>query len=161
SDGGLARVDFKSRFGSYDGCFIIREIGQDWTLRYNEAGCAKPLSPCSTFKVFNSLTALETGVVKAPDPMFKWDVTPQPMKAWEQDHTLATAVRDSVVWYFQRVAEKVGDQKMKELLAACNYGNQDISGGLTKFWLDSSLKISAQEQVDFLERLYTNKLPFS
>src|SRR5262249_3783984 len=51
--------------------------------------------------------------------------------------------------------------KMKKLLAACGYGNQDISGGLTKFWLDSSLKISAQEQADFLERLYTNKLPFS
>ena len=37
----------------------------------------------------------------------------------------------------------------------------DTSGGVDKFWLGTSLKISAEEQIAFLERLNTNKLGIS
>ena len=46
-------------------------------------------------------------------------------------------------------------------LAEFDYGNQDISGGLTNFWLGSSLKISANEQIEFLKKLWRNQLPVS
>jgi bla regulator protein BlaR1 len=50
---------------------------------------------------------------------------------------------------------------MQAYLDKIEYGNRDISGGLTIFWLRSSLQISAQEQVDLLYRLYSGKLPVS
>jgi len=50
---------------------------------------------------------------------------------------------------------------MKKYVQEIHYGNEDTSGGITKFWLQSSLKISAAEQVDFLYRLYRNDLPLS
>jgi beta-lactamase class D len=50
---------------------------------------------------------------------------------------------------------------MQEHLGRFGYGNQDISGGLTQFWLGSSLEISAEEQIDFLHRLDTGDLPVS
>ena len=50
---------------------------------------------------------------------------------------------------------------MQKYIQAIHYGNEDISGGITKFWIRSSLKISAEEQIDFLLRLYRNGLPFS
>ncbi|MDA3130251.1 hypothetical protein GJS40_09380 [Aliibacillus thermotolerans] len=49
---------------------------------------------------------------------------------------------------------------MQKHLNRINYGNRDISGGIDTFWLDSSLRISAQEQMAFMERLVREKLPF-
>ena len=153
-------VDFQSHLGKFEGCFIIRELGKPWSLRHNEARCAQRFSPCSTFKVFNSLAALDSGVIAGPDTLLQWDGSPQHFKTWERDHTLASAVKDSVVWYFQEVARRIGAERMKKYLAACDYGNQDISAGIDRFWLDASLKISADEQIRFMEGLYQDRLPF-
>jgi len=144
----------------YDACFVLYDAREDRTLRVNAPECRRALSPCSTFKIFNSLAGLQSGVLKDEHTLFAWDHTPQPLPTWEKDHTLATAVRDSVVWYFQRVAAGVGEKAMQGYLDAAGYGNRDISGGLTRFWLGSSLKISPDEQVAFLRRLYRNDLPF-
>jgi beta-lactamase class D len=144
----------------YDACFVVHDAREDRTLRVNDAECRRRLSPCSTFKIFNSLAGLQSGVVPDETTLFKWDHTPQPLPTWERDHTLATAVRDSVVWYFQRVAAGVGEKAMQGYLDKMGYGNRDMSGGLTRFWLGSSLRISPDEQVAFLRRLYGGELPF-
>ncbi len=156
----LRKVDFPARFGKYDGCFVIKEVGTGEMLFFNEAGCKVRRSPCSTFKIFNSLAALDCGVVSGPDARLTWDGTPQSRKACEQDHTLSTAIRDSVVWYFQVLARKIGPQRMQKYLDGCEYSNRDISGGIDRFWLGSSFGVSAIEQVRFMERLYQDKLPF-
>ena len=91
----------------------------------------------------------------------KWDGTIHDIEPWNHDQTLKSAVANSVVWYFQNVAREVGEQRMQHYLNLVDYGNNDISGGITKFWLNSTLKISADEQVDFIERLERSKLPFS
>jgi beta-lactamase class D len=70
-------------------------------------------------------------------------------------------VRESAVWYFQELARNVGAQRMQKLVDGMNYGNRDLSGGLTKFWLESTLAISADEQVEFLRRLMRDELPLS
>ena len=80
---------------------------------------------------------------------------------WNHDHTLASATRESVVWYFQELAARIGPERMQEYIDKIGYGNKDISGGLTTFWLGSSLQISALEQVDLLNKLYSGQLPFS
>src|SRR5262249_38040934 len=41
------------------------------------------------------------------------------------------------------------------------YGNQDISGGIDRFWLHSSLRVSADEEIEFLKKLYREQLPVS
>lgn len=157
----LGRVHFAERFKGFEGCFVMRPVGGDWTLRYEDARCAKRLSPCSTFKIFNALAGLDCGVLADGNTAFKWDGKPKSRPEWERDHTLASAIQASVVWYFQKVAEQIGAKRMQQYLAGCDYGNKDMSAGLTTFWLQSSLEISADEQVRFLEKLYGGKLPFS
>lgn len=181
----LPQVDFKERFRKFEGCFVLREItdqmknkenaetptakaassenatnSNGWTLRYNEKRCAKQFSPCSTFKIFNALAGLDCGVLKGPDDLQHWDKTPQPFPNWEKDHTLQTAMTNSVVWYFREVARRIGEKKMKQYIEKCGYGNQDISSGIDRFWLEESMKISADQQLEFLHQLYTNQLPF-
>lgn len=153
-------VDFAARFGKFDGCLVLREVGQDFSVTYKASRCKERLSPCSTFKIFNALAALDSGVATGPDMTLKWDGTRQNRKELEKDHTLATAIRDSVVWYFQEIARRIGAEKTQTYLDRSDYGNKDQSAGIDTFWLCTSLTISAEEQVAFLDRLYTNRLPF-
>lgn len=150
------------KFKSFDhACFELLDCRSGKVYKFNEEQCRKRLPPQSTFKVFNSLAGLETGVLKDGNHPMKWDGQKRWRKEWNQDQTLKTAIQYSTVWYFQKVASEVGAEKMNSYIKACNYGNEDISGGITEFWIDSSLKISADEQVTFMKNLYFDTLPFS
>jgi beta-lactamase class D len=153
--------DLSLFFAGYEGCFVLWDVVADDYIRYNPDRCAERLSPCSTYKIPHSLIALETGVIPDQDYVIEWDGTQHPVESWNRDHTMASAVQNSVVWYFQAVATEIGAERMQEYLDKFGYGNRDISGGLTQFWLGSSLKISAEEQIDFLHRLDTGDLPVS
>lgn len=160
----VVREDLGKYFeGFTTGTFIMYDETNDQYIVFNEPQSIKRLSPCSTFKIYNSLAGLETGVLDQEDvyTLFKWNGTQYTFPAWNHDQTLASATRDSVVWYFQELALRIGTERMQAYLDKIEYGNRDISGGLTKFWLQSSLQISAQEQVDLLFKLYSGKLPIS
>lgn len=153
--------NLSSYFVGYTGTFVMYDWRKDSYYIYNEEQSETRLSPCSTFKIANSLIGLETGVVKDEDSMIEWDGSAYPMQSWNKNHSLSSAISNSVVWYYQIVAQRIGEDRMKENLALLEYGNEDISGGISQFWLASSLKISAKEQVDFMKRLYFYQLPFN
>ena len=117
--------------------------------------------PASTFKIPNALIALETGVIKNPDQVFKWDGAPRALKQWELDFNLRGAIQNSVVPIFQQFAVRIGEKRMQSYVHQFKYGNENIGGGLDHFWLDGALRISATQQVEFLQRLNENKLPVS
>lgn len=149
------------RLSGLDACFVMLDLESGEYLRVNPERCAERLSPCSTFKIPNSLIALETGVLEDENSEIKWDGRKRARETWNQDQTLASAVKYSAVWYFQEVAGRIGAERMAEYLGKIGYGNGDISGGLKRFWLADSLKISADEQVEFLARMLKRELPFS
>ncbi|HEX9061077.1 MAG TPA: class D beta-lactamase [Clostridia bacterium] len=153
--------DLSKYFTGYDGCFVLYDKAKNEYTIYNESKSKKQVPPCSSFKIVNSLIGLETKVVEDENTVFKWDGTKYPIESWNRDHTLKSAVSNSVVWYFQRLASQVGKERMQEYIDRVNYGNRDISGGITEFWLQSSLKISPMEQVGILKQFYDYKLPFS
>jgi beta-lactamase class D len=164
SAGGLnGQPDLAGHFQGFTGTFVLYDEAADSYLVYGEPQSCERLSPCSTFKIYNSLIGLETGVLDQEDvyTLMKWNGTQHAFPAWNRDHTLASATRDSVVWYYQELAARIGPERMQAWLDKIGYGNRDISGGLTTFWLRSSIKISAREQVDLLHRLYAGQLPVS
>ncbi|HSX61425.1 MAG TPA: class D beta-lactamase [Tahibacter sp.] len=120
-----------------------------------------PFSPASTFKLFNALAALETGVIADERETLRWDGTKRWKAEWNRDHDLASGMTHSVVWYYQELARRVGPRRMQHWIDAVGYGNRDIGGGIDRFWLGSSLKISAVGQIAFLRRLAAGTLPFS
>jgi beta-lactamase class D len=152
----LARV-----FSGQDATMVIFEPdGNRWTF-HNETRARERFSPCSTFKIPNSVIALELGTVEDADTTFTWDGKVRSRPEENGDHTLRSAMRQSIVWYYQELARRAGEEHMAAYLKRFNYGNQDISGGLTKFWLGSTLKISAVEQIEFLRRVNGDWLPAS
>ncbi|MFN3653071.1 MAG: penicillin-binding transpeptidase domain-containing protein [Armatimonadota bacterium] len=147
-------------FGDYDGAFVLRSMRDGRTLRYQPKRCAQRFAPCSTFKIPNSLIGLETGVIPSLDYEMKWDGKKRHIESHNRDHTLRTAYRDSVLWYYERLAERVGTERMRRFVREFRYGDQNVPDGGEQFWLDA-LTISPNEQVEFLERFYRYELPVS
>ena len=144
---------------STSSCFLLHETGKGEVRRRPAGLCTTRLLPASTFKIPHALAALDAGVVSGPDELMKYDGAPTTMEAWRHDHTLATAMRDSVVWYFQRIAQRLSMERERAYLRKFDYGNADPSSGLTTFWLGGSLQITPAEQLTFMQRLYADELP--
>ena len=146
---------------AHPGCFLLMDLEKGTVERNDAARCAKRLVPASTFKVPHALIALETGVVASATEVRKWDGTKHPVDMWNQDQTLDTAMRRSAVWFFQGTAKQLGRTRMEEWLKRLRYGNADASGDITRFWLGGPLRVSPDEQLDFLARMYRGELPVS
>jgi beta-lactamase class D len=155
------RPELAKYFQGFSGAFVLYDLNHSDYQRYNPEHCAERYLPASTFKIVNSLIGLETGVIPHENYVIKWDGTHYDIPAWNQDQTLKSAVQNSVVWYFRELARRVGKEKIQHYVDAIGYGNQDISGPPDGFWLYGTLRISADEQVELLKRLYRNDLPFS
>jgi beta-lactamase class D len=118
--------------------------------------------PASTFKVPNSLIALETGVVQDPDKdVFKWDGVTRSIEAWNRDHTMRSAIAASAVPVYQEIARRIGPERMQKYVDLFDYGNRNIGGGIDQFWLTGDLRIDPVQQIDFLDRLRRGVLPIS
>jgi beta-lactamase class D len=136
---------------------IVSEKGE--AFRSDPAMCGVRLSPASTFKIPHALVGLETGVV-TPDAVEKWDGTRHPEQPlWDRDHTVLTAMKPSVLWFFQRIAPRIGAARMREWLERFQYGNADVSGDITRYWINGTLRVSPDEQAAFLRRFYARRLP--
>ena len=149
-------------FGDYGYCALLlsRSRLDETSIEVGPKQCQQALSPCSTFKIPNALIGLQTGVVSGPGDLKKWDGTERQRAVSNKDHTLQTAISESIPWYFQELALDVGEQRMAQWLERLDYGNQDISGGIDRFWLGSSLKINAHGQMEQIRKLWHGTLPF-
>jgi beta-lactamase class D len=143
-----------------DSCFLFYQVGAGELDADRSPLCDMRVSPASTFKIPHALAALDAGVVRGPQDTIRFGGGPANLpEAWRHDHTLATAIRYSVVWYFQRLAERLGMERERDYLRRLAYGNEDPGSGLTTFWNGGSLEISPREQERFLVRLYEDSLP--
>lgn len=146
---------------SLKGSFAFWDMKSDKYLCYNCYFADSASSPASTFKILNTLIALETGVAKDENFSLKWDGKKRSIEAWNKDQTLKEAYDNSTVWFYQEIARKIGEKRMKEWVRKAQYGNQNINGGIDSFWLTGALKITPKQQMDFLRKLYMGTLPFS
>ncbi len=156
----MKQLDLDSCFYGYEGSFILYEVNSHQYFIYNQKAGTTRISPDSTYKIYSALCALEQGVITPGSSYMKWDGSAFPFEAWNQDQNLNTAMSRSVNWYFKALDEKSGISALKSYTRQLEYGNQDLSGGIGSYWLESSLKISPVEQVELLTRLCQGTLPF-
>jgi beta-lactamase class D len=147
-------------FHGVPGTTVIKNLKTNKIYIYNLKRSNQRFTPESTFKVANALIGLEEHVLEDEYEVKRWDGVVREFDVWNRDHTLASAMRHSAIWYYQALARDIGLVRMQSNLGQIQYGNQDISGGIDKFWLNSSLTISAQEQAQFMEKLVEESLPF-
>ena len=162
-----AKIDnsLKKYFDSanVDGCFSFANNQSGEVTVYNIGLDTQRFLPASTFKIVNSLIGLETGRITDEKMVIKWDGVPR-NPAWDKDLTMEEAFKVSAVPYYQEVARRIGKDTMQHWLDtlgyASRYGKAIIKTHIDSFWLDNSIKISADEELGLVKKLYFDQLPF-
>lgn len=162
----VERIDLTQHFAGSTGSFVLLD-GQTGAYRVHgvDAAATRHL-PASTFKIPNTLIALETGVVADIDEQRVRDPGLAPERdwwprAWLQPHSIRSGFQTSTVWFYQALAREITELRMLDWLHRLDYGNASIDGGIDLFWLDGGLRISGFEQVAFLQRFHEGALPVS
>ena len=157
----ISYVDFSKYFGKYEGSFVLYDLGNDaWSIHDIEHATLR-VAPDSTYKIYDALFGLEEGVITPQDSFIAWNGENYPFEAWNADQTLQSAMASSVNWYFQSVDEQLGTTSVYDYIKEIGYGNENMSGDFSTYWMESSLKISPIEQVELLTQLQNNNFGFA
>mgnify|MGYP004632531289 FL=1 len=156
TDKNISLLDVSAIFGSYDGSFVLYDNHLDSWKIYNLEEANKRIPPDSTYKIYDALLGLESGIITPEHSSMAWNGEHFSYSAWENDQDLNSAMQNSVNWYFQTMDSQLGLNKIQEFLNEIEYGNQTTSSNLKLYWSDFSLKISPIEQVELLKKFNTN-----
>jgi beta-lactamase class D len=130
-----------------DGCFaMLNNVDGEITM-YNMALDTPRFTAAGTFDVVNALIALQSGMI-TNDTMMIGNIN------------MKDAFRKGDIGYFQEVARRTGKDNMRIGLDSVGYGNKNIGNAIDSFWLNNNLKISADEQLGLMKRLYFDQLHF-
>ena len=156
----ITQTDLSSYFKNYEGSFVLFNSNRDsWTV-YDMEHATHRISPDSTYKIYDALWGLEENIITPQNSLLIWDGKDYPFEAWNTDLTLDSAMAASANWYFQTIDERLSLTRIQNYLNKIEYGNKNIMGGLSSYWLESTLKISPVEQVELLKKLQANNLEF-
>ncbi len=160
----VVQQEFQKILDSADvlGSIVVYDLKED-TYYSNDFEWAKVgRLPASTFKIPNSIIALETGVVEDDSKLFEWDGNPRRLAVWEQDLIFEEAFHKSCVPCYQEIARAIGVQRMQQHVNKFNYGKMVVNDTtIDDFWLIGASEISQMQQIEFLKRFYTSELPIS
>ena len=164
TSGQLAFMDSLYAAENLEGTFYLvkakkKKVKETWT--YSQERVKEPVIPASTFKIPNTIIALETGIMKSENDTLHWDGTVRSIAAWNKDQSLKEAYKNSTVWFYQELARRIDSANYISWLEKLDYGNQQIGGGIDQFWLTGDLKISAIQQTDFLRKLTAHSFEIS
>lgn len=134
------------------------EVLQEWGPHIDQR-----VTPCSTFKIALSLIGFDRGNLKDEStPVYQYQTGYDDfLPIWKNDQTPRSWMQHSCIWYSKLLTQELGMETLQDYLRSFDYGNQDMSGGITKAWLSSTLAISPREQVGFIQKMITGKLPVS
>ncbi|MCH9609316.1 MAG: Beta-lactamase OXA-18 [Chlamydiales bacterium] len=121
------------------------------------------ITPTSTFKIALSLIGFDTGILENEQaPIWHFQEGYDDFLAvWRLPQNPYSWIKTSCVWFSNLLVMQLGEESFQTYLAHLDYGNQDISDGLSSVWITSSLKISPKEQVEFIRKMVCKELPIS
>lgn len=155
-------LEWNKIFDKYDikGTFVLKKVSNNELKIYNKERSDSSYLPASTFKIINSMIALQTSAIESIDDTIKWDGINKGWEVWNKDQTMRTAMPISCVWFYQELARRISKEQMQNWVNKTNYGNRNIGKKIDDFWLEGDLRITAKEQILFIEKLINNELPF-
>lgn len=122
------------------GTFALMENGSaEFTITNLSMYKDSAFAPFNTFFTVPSLIALDRGYI---------------------NHTATSWIGNDSLAYYQGIIEKIGRADLLKVLDSIHYGKGIISKDLNSFWRDNSLRITPDEQLGLIKKLYFNQLPF-
>jgi D-alanyl-D-alanine dipeptidase len=143
------------------GGIYVYDLQKNKYTIYDRERFDRQFVPASTSKIIHSLIFLDSGALKDENEIIKWDGVKRSIEAWNQDHNLRSALKVSAVWFYVEASKRTGHETMQGYYDRANYGNRNTNGFGVDYWNKGDLRITPREQIDFLVRLYENRLPFA
>ena len=161
-----AEVNLQSIFSGHgvDGSIVILDLDSNQLTFSDWDDANRGTIPASTFKICNSLIALEEKVI-TPDTVLPWDGKDKAFKgnvvpSWNADTNLESAFRNSTIWFYVELSRRIRRSTYARYLKACGYGNFNVREKGDDFWNYGNMEMSPKNQVEFLAKLYRGELPF-
>jgi beta-lactamase class D len=156
-------------FAGREGALVVIDCSSGAVSDFRPNVSAERLAPCSTFKIWNALIGIESGIIASADeafyPFYRWDGETRAIPGWNRDLTLKEAFQASSVPAFQALARQIGPKRMQSWIDKIAYGDCDTSAGIDVFWLPAkgrkTILISPGEQAQLMYKLVSGRLPFS
>lgn len=148
-------------------CTVVLDAATG-SVVHRRGACDQAVYPQSTFKLPLAMMGYDAGILK-DEHTPRWEYQAKFNRSQREQKATDPTIweKDSIVWYSQEIARRLGKQSFADYVRRFDYGNGDVAGGpggtdgLTESWLMSSLKISGDQQADFMRRFVTGKLPIS
>ncbi|WP_306589713.1 penicillin-binding transpeptidase domain-containing protein [Geothrix sp. 21YS21S-4] len=145
----------------YDYVLLVERDGATavWTHRLTAQDA---FLPCSTFKLPHALVALDTGVVVLGKD--RRHCEPRECHSAHGEIDLAGAIRESCISYFRQTARAIGPARMAAGLGKLGYPatgtpTTGMLEPLDGFWLTGGMRITAEQQLRWIRRFFTEPLP--
>jgi beta-lactamase class D len=135
------------------GCFSFFDNQKGNVTVYNMKLDTERLPAGTSFKILNSLIGIQTGKISNENTVLNSD------SSQNKKLTFKEAFHDSSPQFFQALAREIGKNTMKYWIDSLHYGNQDISGPVDSLGLNPYLKISPDEQLGLVSKIYFEQLP--
>lgn len=125
-----------------------------------------PTLPASTFKIVNTLIALETQVIQDENEIIPWIDDYDTVKYGHRPNiyhsmSMQEAFKLSAGWAYVELAKRIGKARYHSYLSQIGYGNVDLSLKEPDFWNFGPFAISPANQIKVLIDIYEESLPFS
>lgn len=143
------------------GGIVVYDLKKNQYTVFDKTRMNTPFIPASTSKIIHSLIFLDSGALKDDSEVLKWDGVKRWVDEWNQDHNLRSAYKVSAVWFYHEVSKRMTRETMQKYYDLSNYGNRNTNGFGDIYWVKGDLRITPKEQIEFLVRLYENRLPFA
>ncbi|MBE6822159.1 MAG: BlaR1 family beta-lactam sensor/signal transducer [Ruminococcaceae bacterium] len=152
----ISQADWSNEFQGADGCGVLFDLNANQYTVYNQAEITHRMPPCSTYKIYSALNALEQGVITTESNTLAWDGTAYDYAAWNKDQDLNSAMKSSVNWYFHELDRIADYEQTKAFFKKIGFGSGNPTDDPNSLWNGTGIKISALEQVEALVKLYRN-----
>lgn len=157
----ISHVDYSAYFDGYEGSFVLYDLENDAWHIHNMEQATLRVAPNSTYKIYDALFGLEEDIITPENSLVAWNKERHPFEEWNADQDLSSAMLASVNWYFQSIDQQLGAANLNRYIQEIGYGNKNLSGDFSTYWLESSLKISPIEQALLLTKLHNNSFGFA
>ena len=142
------------------GCFTLLDNSTGEITVYNLSMDTTRVAPYFTFNILNALIALQNGIVTDENMVIKMDSTKTSNLQSTNESTIVSAFQKNNVSVFQEISRRLGYDTLQSWIDTVSYGNKMITNPVDSFWLNNKIKISPDEQLGLLKRLYFDQLPF-
>lgn len=156
----ITEENWSPLFHGAEGCAVVYDRNADRYSVCNQEEMTRRLPPCSTYKIYSGLNALETGLISPQSSTLSWDGTQYRIPSWNMDQDLGYAMHESTNWYFTQLDRSAGLDNLARFYQRIGYGNCNVGSDVTAYWNGSALRISPLEQVELLVKLYENAFGF-